>query len=283
MVTGRVTAVRGRQFLSGATVTVLSGSARSSGFSNQEGEYLVRDVEPGPATLLVSHPDYATSHVEVTVERTARADRPFELPEVDLKEAAVVRGVVVDRQGEPVAGARVADGVAPAYLPAGAVPAGMAMTNASGTFEIRGLTPGRHTIEAYAPGVGRGHVEEIEVSSGRPIEGVRIELSGETSDVEPMAGATVAITLGELSSEDEEEGESEPPALAVVHVADGSDAQSSGIHVGDRLLRVDGVTPASLDDARTRLSGAPGTNVLVDLDRNGQAVSLRLLRESVTR
>lgn len=278
-VTGRVTAVRGRQLVAGATVTVLAEGSRGSGITNQDGEYVVSDVEPGPVTLVVSHPQYATGRLQARVEQTARADRAFELPEVDLKESAVVRGMVVDSKGDPVAGARVAEGVAPAYLPAGSLPRTMAITDAAGRFEIKGLEPGKLSFEAYAPGVGRGRLEGIEVSPDRPASDLSITLAGETSDSDPAAGATVAVTLGQAAPGPA----GAPHPFTVLHVAEGSDAEQSGVRRGDRLVRIDGTAPSSLEDARAHLSGAAGSNVLVELDRHGNAVALRLLRETVRR
>jgi hypothetical protein len=278
-VAGRVTAVRGRRLVAGATVTVVTEGSRGSAITDQDGEYVVADVQPGPATVIVRHAGYAESRLEATVERTARPDRAFELAEVDLKEPASVRGIVVDVDDRPVPGARVAEGVAPAYLPAGTLPASMALTDARGSFEIPGLEPGTLSFEAYAPGVGRGRLEGVEVRADRPTEGLRLKLEGETSDNDPATGATVALTLGQLKST----GDASQVGIVVVHVADGSDAERNGVARGDRIARIDGRVPQSLDEARRRLSGAQGSNVLVEFDREGTTLTLRLLREQVRR
>jgi hypothetical protein len=274
-VSGRVTAVRGRELVSGARVTVVSGGVRSTGTTNALGEYRIADVAPGPAVLIVSHADFAPARVEVSLSRTARLDRPFELPDVDLKEAATVSGVVVDDRGSPVAGARVAEGIVPAYLAAGPLPSGMTTVDSQGRFQLSGLEPGKHDLEAYAAGVGRGRVE-VEATAGRPTEGVRIVLTAEAGESASTTDATVAVTLGDRSSGDGR-------TVVVVHVAEGSDAQRSGVQVGDELAAVDGVAPRSLEDARAHLSGRAGTDVLVELKRGESSVTLRLLREAVRR
>jgi hypothetical protein len=274
-VSGRVTAVRGRQPVSGARVTVVSGGVRSTGTTNALGEYRIADVAPGPATLIVNHADYAPVRVEVSLARTARLDRPFELPDVDLKEAAIISGVVVDAHGSPVAGARVAEGIVPAYLPAGPLPSGMTAVDSQGRFRLSGLEPGQHDLEAYAAGVGRGRIE-VEATAGRPTEGVRIVLGAEPGESLPSAGATVAVTLGDR-------GGSGGRTVVVVQVAEGSDAQRSGVQVGDELAAIDGVAPRSLEDARARLSGHARTDVLVELKRGEGSITLRLLREAVRR
>ncbi|MBN1610224.1 MAG: carboxypeptidase regulatory-like domain-containing protein [Polyangiaceae bacterium] len=274
-VSGRVTAVRGRQLVSGARVTVVSGGVRSTGTTNAVGEYLIADVAPGPAVLIVSHTDYAPARVEVSLARTARLDRPFELPDVDLKEAVTISGFVVDARGSPVPGARVADGIVPAYLPTGPLPPGISAVDSQGRFQLSGLEPGKHELEAYAAGVGRGRVA-VEASAGRPLEDIRIALSAEPGESAPATGATVAVTLGDRASGDAR-------IVVVVHVAEGSDAQRSGVQVGDELAAIDGAPPRSLEDARSRLSGPAGTDVLVELRREEDSVTLRLLREAVRR
>jgi hypothetical protein len=93
----------------------------------------LRDVAPGAARVIASHPEYATT--ELDADRiNGRADRPFELPTVDLAEPSAIEGEVVDSAGKPVSGARVGVGVVPAYLPAGTLPAGIAVTDRKGRF-----------------------------------------------------------------------------------------------------------------------------------------------------
>jgi C-terminal processing protease CtpA/Prc len=94
-----------------------------------------------------------------------------------------------------------------------------------------------------------------------------------------VTGATVAITLGQTQAQNDASG----VGIIVVHVAEGSDAEHSGVARGDQIVRIDGVAPRSLDEARSRLSGTQGSNVLVELDREGNPLTLRLLREQVRR
>ena len=110
-----------------------------------------------------------------------------------------------------MAGARVAVGVAPAYLPMGAAPAGTAVTDAHGRFRLLGLSPGDHDLEAYAADIGRGTVS-VQVKAGRPTGGVRIRLEAAAGEGEPVATGSVAVTLGESGSDVVE--------VVVVHVAE---------------------------------------------------------------
>ena len=196
IVAGEVTAVRGRQFVSGASVTLVQGGARQHAMTDREGRFRFRDVSPGAARIVVSHPDYAEQQTTIEVERTGRADRELEIAAIDLSEPGIVEGDVVDESGQPVVGARVALGVAPAYLPIGALPAGIAVTDSRGRFRLRGVRSGAVDLEAYAADVGRGQAS-VRVRSGSVTEGIRIRLEGGTGESEPATSGSVAVTLGE--------------------------------------------------------------------------------------
>jgi hypothetical protein len=271
IVTGRVTAVRGRQYLSGASVTILSEGRRVAALTDGEGGFTLREVAPGSARVQVSHPKYATRELDVVIAGTGRDDRPFELEPIDLPDPASVEGEVVDASGKPVAGARVSSGIVPAYLPAGALPEGMAVTDRKGRFVLLGVTPGKLDLEAYAPEIGRGRVRGVEVGSGRPASGIKIRLT-EPADADPMAAASLAVTLGERGGE-----------VVLVHVSSSSEAERAGLRPGDRLTLVDGYEVRSMREARERLSGPAGSDVIVELERDGERLKLRIAREPVRR
>jgi C-terminal processing protease CtpA/Prc len=86
----------------------------------------------------------------------------------------------------------------------------------------------------------------------------------------------VAVTLGERGSGAELE-------VVVVHVAAGSEAERSGIRAGDVVLSVDGVDVSSMSDARSRMSGPNGSDLVLELDRGGALIRLRIAREAVRR
>jgi protocatechuate 3,4-dioxygenase beta subunit len=272
---GTVTAVRGRRYVAGARVTIVSGGLRRATVTDDEGAYEIRDVEPGPVRLIVSHPDYATREVAAKVRRTGRADRALELPAVDLQEAGSVEGRVVDDQGEPVRGARVGVGLAPAFLPVGVTPPSTTTSDSQGRFVLEGLSPGTIDLEAYAPDVGRGTASGVKIDSGSATREVKISLVPEAGAVDPAASASLAATLGERGS-----GEAD---IVVVHVADGSEAERGGLQVGDVIVEVDGVAPRDMADARVRLSGQDGSDVVVQVRRKGRTLKLRLVRERVRR
>jgi hypothetical protein len=274
IVAGRVTAVRGRQGVEGALVALLADGIRRTARTDVDGMYRIADVPAGQAKLSVSHPEYAEVDSDVEIRTMTRSDRPFEIDTVDLEEPGSVEGEVVDARGEPVGGARVSVGVAPAYLPAGALPRGVAVTDGSGRFTLAGVRPGRRQLEAFSAVSGRGRAA-AEVTSGRVTDRVRIELSPSEGD-EELADAGVAVTLGERGARGRGD-------VVIVSVAESSEAERVGLAAGDIVRSIDGKSVTDMKDARKRLAGRPGTDVLVEVERGGERLTLRLARETLRR
>jgi hypothetical protein len=276
LVQGSVTAVRGRLALEQALVTLIVEGERKTALTHGDGVFQLRDVPPGKARLIVSHPDYAEAELTVTIESTGRSDRPFELDPIDLEEGGEIEGDVVDENGDPVSGARVSIGTAAVYLPVGALPRGTSVTDGQGHFSLKGVRPGTLRLEAISAVIGRGVSPAVEVRGGRTTDGVRITLNAPVSDNESLAGGGLAITLGERSTAEGRE-------LVIVQVAESSEAERAGLRAGDAILAIDGSRPTSIMDARSRLGGPPGSDVVLEVDRDGSSVRLRVAREAVRR
>jgi hypothetical protein len=275
LVTGRVTALRGRRGVSGALVSVSFQGLRKTATTNADGEYRLTDVPLGPVKLHVVHPDFAETEVTAVIENPGRRDRAFELPPVDLEEPGSIEGEVRDERGEPVRGARVALGSAPSYVPAGALPRGVAVSDESGAFTLQGLPSGPATIEAFSSIAGRGSAR-VEVQSNRKQSGVRITLKPNGTAQEPFAPGGVAITLGERGSGD-------ALRVVVVAVAENSEAERAGLQPGDVIAAINDVKPSSMADARARLGGALSSDVIVSVSRAGVLTKIAVLREAVRR
>jgi len=273
LVQGRVTSLRGRRGVEGALVTLSFQGLRKTATTNADGDYRIADVAIGPVKLRVSHPDFAEGELSAAVENPGRRDRAFELPPIDLEEPGAVEGEVQDEHGDPVAGARVAIGRAPSYLPAGALPRGVAVTDERGAFSLQGLPSGPATIDVFSPDRGRGSAR-VEVRANRSESGLRITLHPSGSERDPFAPGGVAVTLGERGAGDKLE-------VVVVSVAENSEAERAGLQPGDVLTAVNDGKPASMHDARARLSGALQSDVVLSITRNGAPQRLSVLREAV--
>jgi len=273
LVQGRVTALRGRRGVEGALVTLSFQGLRKTATTNADGEYRIADVALGPVKVHVSHPEFAEGELSAVVDNPGRKDRAFELPAVDLEEPGSVEGEVVDERGDAVAGARVAVGRAPSYLPAGALPRGVAVTDANGAFSLQGLPSGATSIDVFSPDRGRGSAR-VEVQSNRTQSGVRVTLRPSGSEQDPFAPGGVAVTLGERGS---------GPTLEVVivAVAENSEAERAGLLPGDVLTTVNDAKPASMHDARAGLSGALQSDVVVSVTRGTAVQRLSVMREAV--
>jgi protocatechuate 3,4-dioxygenase beta subunit len=278
IVEGRVTAVRGRRVVAGAVVTLQQDGVRKLATTDADGAFRVRDVAPGDVRIRVEHPDFASEESTVRVEATGRADRAFSLPDIDLAEAGEVEGEVVDERGERVAGARVTVGEVPSYVPAGRPPRGVVLTDNDGHFLLGGVHPGFASISAVSGVAGRGSARVSDVSSGRATRNVRIVLKpGATgSDADPIAAGSVAVTLGERGSAPQVE-------VVVVNVAEASEAERAGIQPGDVVIALDGAHPASMADARAKLAGQPGSDLVLEVQRAGASLKFRVLREAIRR
>jgi hypothetical protein len=274
IVEGTVTAGRGRRWVDGARVELVSDGNRRTTLTDAEGRFRILDVAPGTAHLTVGHGEYATAELDVTITRSTRADRPQTLDPVDLAEPGSIEGEVVDAEGNPVSGARVAVGLVPTFLPAGALPPGVAQTDASGRFVLTGIAPGSHTLEALSPVSGRGRSSNVDVTAGRVTDRVRITLSEAATDDGSLHGGNVAVTLGERGSGSTLE-------VVVVNVSATSEAERAGLVAGDVIAEVDGAPVTSMGDARKRLAGRPGTDVVIELLRGGHPITLRVQRELV--
>ena len=78
---------------------------------------------------------------------------------------------------------------------------------------------------------------------------------------------------------------SEENGVRVIDVPPGSPADLGGLQVGDRITAIDGtpVTTLSYQEVVERLRGRAGTRVEVDVARDGDIVSLVLVREAYQR
>lgn len=252
---GFVTARGGRDRVEGASVVAYTRTGPRHAVTDAEGEFVLTDLTPGRVRLAIEHEDYAPRDV---VERLGEdPERRTELGEIDLLAAGEASGVVLDAEGEPVAGARVALGVPPAYLPLGPLPPGVVLTDRRGRFVLGGLPEGDVTLGAYATELGRGYAEAVPIRAGNTTTQIELTLEGAASSREPKGAGSVAVTLGETG-----DGE-----VVIMAVPPASEAAFAGVEPGDVVLAVDGVSVRGIGDTRQRLSGPLSEDVLLLLRR----------------
>ena len=155
---------------------------------------------------------------------------------------------------------------------------GVAVTDARGRFRLDNLAEGALTLEAFSPDLGRAR-QDTHVFAGEITHEVRFVLRGDAttgphSAGEPRAAGSVAVTLGETG---------DPREVVVVAVAEGSEAERAGLAPGDAIVSIEGAAVTTMEDARAKLSGPLGDDVLLTVHRGDHEESLRVAREPVRR
>jgi protocatechuate 3,4-dioxygenase beta subunit len=271
---GQVVGARGRDPISGAEVTLHLDSGARRTRTDAAGSFSFRDLAAGDARLAIHAVGFAPVERAVTIADTG-GRRASAIDRVELAEEGVVEGDVVDTRGNPVAGARVAEGHAPTWLLVGTTPSDVAVTDATGRFTLRGLPEGNVTLEAYAPDLGRGYASTVNVVSARTTDRIHIVIERDVLDGgEPLASGGVAVTLGERGS---------PAEVVVVSVAEGSEAERAGLAAGDVVLAVDAVLVSTIEEAREKLAGPIAEDVMLRLRREGRVVEIVVARDAVRR
>lgn len=273
--TGEVV-TRRRDAIPNAEVTVQTESGVRRTRTSKDGTFTLGDVTAGTATLRVRAPGFAPAERALTIaDRGGR--RATEAPRVELAEEAVLEGVVVDGRGDPVPGARVAKDAVPTWVPALGATSGTVTTDGRGRFRLGELAEGAVVLEAYAADVGRGRKADVRAIAGRTLDAGKIVIAREATTKEPMATGGVAITLGETPAG------LDLPAVVVVAVAEGSEAERAGLAPNDVMLEVGGAPVASVSEARAKLAGPVHDDVVVKVRRGDATRTLRIAREAVRR
>jgi len=269
---GKVTGRGGRDPVANAQITAYLPAGTQETKTDRDGAFRLRDIAHGAIRIRVDHPEYVAVERTFAVQKPNDADRPQQLDTVDLKSAGMVQGEVVDDRGNPVAGARVSKDEVPSFLPIGPLPPGVVATDETGVFALGGLAEGEVTLEAFAPGVGRGKESKISVRAERTTSRVRIRLTPDGATPAPaiVAGVAVTLTAPTLGS-----------GALVSGVSQGSEADRAGIRVGDLIVRIDGTTPESERDAAQRLQGPDRQEVVLGIQRGQAMIELRVPRERV--
>ena len=243
----------------GAAITLLFASGERHAKTDGGGRFAMGELARGPARLLVTAKGYAFEEKDIALEPDSRGR--VQLPAIELSRGGALEGLVVDDRGLPVAGARVALGRVPTYLPAGPLPPGVTQTDGAGRFALVDLEAGDASVEAYKLGVGRASVGDLALRSGETTRDVRIELAAEPYALEESsAAATLAVTMSEHRP-------ASRVALLLDHVPYGGEAQRAGLLAGDELTRIDGHGVASLEEARRRLDGPLSNDMVLELYR----------------
>jgi len=246
-------------FVADAELTLFTPAGMRAARSDEQGEFRFVDLAPGQARLLLVKPGLVPRELDVTIAGDPQRD--VDLGRFEMNEGGGVKGLVVDERGDPIAGARIANGRVPTYLPLGPLPLGITMSDREGRFLLPDLPAGPTVVEAYRPGFARFGVD-VEVRAGDVSQEIRIEMQQdpEADDGDIGRRASLAVTL-------EETGVGKGSVVRFVHVPMGGEAQRAGILAGDRLLTFNLVPIRSLRHARRLLTGPVEEDFVLELSR----------------
>jgi uncharacterized GH25 family protein len=155
--------------------------------SGKDGTFSLSQVESGAVELIVAHPDFCPATVAVPADRDDVV--------VTLDPGAKISGRVSDAQGRPAAGMVWASRGGP-------MDSRHVQLSAEGTYEIRGLVPGKYTVRVHRMDEPdeRGNLgiapKTVEVAAGAAVTLDFVESSGgsslsvsiQASDGEPAVG-----------------------------------------------------------------------------------------------
>ncbi|MFO0660977.1 MAG: carboxypeptidase regulatory-like domain-containing protein [Polyangiaceae bacterium] len=272
VITGEINSRGG--LVKGAKVTLYSGGLTRHATSESDGSFTFKDLAPGRARLVVRAKGFGRHELAITIPERDTQGRVTQIERIDLVDAGSIEGVVVNKDGDPVVGARVALDAVPAFLPVGGVPVGIAVTDSRGRFVLDDVGEGDHVVvEAFAPGEGRGVARDVVVQARRATIDVKIVLDIETSKEEPSSAGGVAITLEERS----------PGVVTIRSVAEASEAERAELMPGDVILLVGEERPKSIEQARRLLAGPVGDDVLLKVRRESEDKTIRVAREKIRR
>jgi hypothetical protein len=271
---GEITSTRGAPLVDAEVVLYTDSETRHTR-TDPGGGFAFAEHAAGAARLRIRAAGFAPVARDVVIA-AAGGHRATDLGRIELAAGGSVEGRVVDGRGDPVPGARVALDRVPTYLTVGTSPAGVGVADAKGVFRLADLPEGTITLEAFAPDVGRTRVADVRVVADRTTRDVRITLRPSTDEapLDNAAPGGVAVTLGETD---------EPREVVVVSVAEASEGERAGLAPGDVLVEIDGASVHTIAEARPKLSGPLGDDVLLKIRRGDRALVVRVPREPVRR
>lgn len=163
---------------SGAPITNATVQARPTGGgparqarTDNIGKFEISRLSVGSYEIIVSAPGYTSSRASADLPARRFGMAEVDLRNIELDPAGSISGEVVDRFGQPVAGAQVAYGDPPAWEQG-------AITNEKGIFRMTELPPGRYLLSGRHPEAGQGvSRREIRVYAGQdsPTAYLRLE------------------------------------------------------------------------------------------------------------
>jgi len=222
--------------------------------TDKEGNWTLEGIPPGRYSVAASALGFAVGVADIVdVAEGQTVDDII----IRLQREGTVTGTVLnDTTGEPISGAMVS--FQPAY------PAGprRARSDSGGRFTLKGVTPGRVTIQASARGYITRWISGLDIAPGETLHHIEIRLQQPGSSIGPEAPShwrRARIQYAGIGAR-LKQGIDGP---IITNTFDNGPASSIGLLPGDEILEVDGVSLAgkSLRDATELIKGKEGEGV----------------------
>jgi hypothetical protein len=165
-ISGRVT--RGEAPVDGVDIFIISGGDAPPVQTSADGRFRITDLAPGQVALAFKKP---TELIQTT--RTVTA--PAADVNVEVPAGGRIAGRVIDKAtSQPVTSFDA--GITRGNAAVMRTPAMRAFTSDDGTFAIDGAPVGSHTLSVTAPGYVMARVPNINVESGKGVDGIEVAL-----------------------------------------------------------------------------------------------------------
>ncbi|WP_426755325.1 carboxypeptidase regulatory-like domain-containing protein [Myxococcus sp. Y35] len=204
--------------------------------------FALPDAPAQALKVTVRTDDGRTGEVQVSLRPGGSAD--VEIP-LTGGVASISGRAVWSRNGGPAAGVAVFLDKAVGSRPDG-------LTGPDGRFRLSDVRPGVHTVRLLPP-EGRVETRTVKVAEAE---------AADVGDVTVSPRRATPGTLGAGFSEDRGH-------VAFAWLTPDGPAARAGVHVGDRLVAVDGQVVRDSTEAESRTRGAPGTPVRLHVRRGG--------------
>lgn len=232
-------------------------------FSSDDGTFELGPLQPGRFDLRAQAPDLAPGFSRDVV---VAAGQTTDGIVIVVSAGAKVRGRVTSAtDGKPVERARVM-----VFDPNSAMPSKVAVTDATGSYEVTGVPQGRRSLRVQSEGFLAEMASGIEVPAS--VEVVRDVQLRQGAPGERFSFQGIGATLGK-----DERG------IVIANLMDDSPGAKAGLQAGDVIVSVDRVAASGMQVGQVveLIRGEAGVPVTLEVERGGVRQTVTIERGRV--
>jgi hypothetical protein len=237
-------------------------------YDDPRGVFTWDSLAPGAYVLTASaegRPPTRSRSIDVEVGRSSSHVR------IVLARGGTLTGRILDGDTRrPLGGASV---MFDALTMTGANSIRPARSDEAGAYTLEGAPSGLFSIRVSHPGYSSRTVSGLTTRGGATLQqDVELHALTDGGAREEFAGIGAVLAPS-------------PGGVLIGSLVAGGPAEGAGLHVGDRIKRIDGVDAAGLpvSDCVQRLRGPEGSIVSMQVDREGRGVEISIVRRNFSR